>query len=218
MKIYLSKPRNHWISPYTMAQLICFWREIDYDEPWVKRFNLVVEPVSVMLRKVLDVIHPEINYVKIDPWDSWGMDTTLAPVILPLLRQLQKTKHGAPFVDDADVPARLQSTTKAAQKVKKNDWDTDGNHFKRWDWVMSELIWTFEQLADTDNDNQFWSGEFDTYTEPCEWDAAGKPTLHQLKHGPNHTAKFDQKAYLKHDARIANGLKLFGKYYRNLWD
>lgn len=218
MKIYLSKSRDHWISPYTMAQKICFWREIDYDEPWVKRFNAVVEPISVAIRKVLDFVHPEVRYVKIDYWDTWSMDYTLSPIILPLLKQLQQHKHGAPNTHDEDVPARLRSTTKAAVKSKKNDWDVDGNHFKRWDWILSEMIWAFEQLCDDNNEDQFWSGEFDHITVPYERDSNGKVTLWQLQNGPNHTAKFDADRYARHDKRIKNGLRLFGKYYQHLWD
>ena len=29
---------------------------------------------------------------------------------------------------------------------------------------------------------------------------------------------YDTEAHDEHDERIANGLRLFGKYYRNLWD
>lgn len=218
MKIYLTKPRHHWISPYTMAEKICFWRKIDYDEPWVQTFNKVVEPVSVAIRKILDIVHPEVKYVKIDYWDTWSMDYSLSPIILPMLKQLKKHKHGAPAVDDGDVPARLQSTTRWAQKAKKDNHGTDGNYFKRWDWVISEMIWAFEQLCDQDNDAQFWTGEFDHITVPHEYDSNGKVILWQLQNGPNHTAKFDAKASAKHQKRIKNGLRLFGKYYQNLWD
>ena len=34
--------------------------------------------------------------VQIDPWDTWSMDHTLAPIILPMLIQLKKTMHGYP--------------------------------------------------------------------------------------------------------------------------
>ena len=47
--------------------------------------------------------------VHIDHWDTWSMDHTLAPIILPMLIQLKETKHGAPHVDDKDVPKELQS-------------------------------------------------------------------------------------------------------------
>ena len=42
--------------------------------------------------------------IKIDPWDTWSMDLTLALIIHPMLKQLHKTSHGAPYVDDEDVP------------------------------------------------------------------------------------------------------------------
>jgi hypothetical protein len=49
--------------------------------------------------------------VRIDRWDTWSMDDTLAPIILPMLVQLKETKHGAPIVDDEDVPKELKSTS-----------------------------------------------------------------------------------------------------------
>ena len=218
MKIYITKPRHHWVSPYTICEKICFWREIDYDEPWVKRVNKILTPVCELWQKFLDIVHPEIKYIKIDPWDSWSMDYTLSPIILPMLRQLQKTKHGAPNVDDEDVPAGLRSTTKSAQKAKKEVGDTDGNHFKRWDWVMEELIWTFEQLSDDDWEDQYFSGTTDYKWVPSEVDGEGKVLTYEMKKGPKDTRKWDKKNWLNHNARIQDGLRLFGKYYRNLWD
>mgnify|MGYP003703839611 CR=1 FL=1 len=45
-----------------------------------------------------------------------------------------------------------------------------------------------------------------------------KIECYQMVDGPNHTYKFDSKAFKKHNDRIDNGLKLFGKYFRALWD
>ena len=45
MKVYINCYKDHWISPYTICEKVCFWREIDYDEPWVKKVNIVLEPV-----------------------------------------------------------------------------------------------------------------------------------------------------------------------------
>jgi len=218
MKIYLSKYRDHWLSPYKICEKICWWREIDYDEPWVQRVNAVLEPIMGLWHDFLDLVHPPINYIKIDNYDTWNMDSTLSPIILPMLKQLQANKHGAPFVDDEDVPANLRSTTKSAQKAKKNSWDTDGNHFKRWDWAMDEMIWAFEQLT-TDWEDQFHSGVHDHLWIPSkELDAKGKPLTYEMKKGPKDTHKFDKKGWTKHSDRIDNGLRLFGKYYRALWD
>ena len=59
--------------------------------------------------------------IHIDDYDTWSMDHTLAPIIAPMLKQLKATKHGAPFVDDEDVPEHLRSTN---AKPKENKWDT----------------------------------------------------------------------------------------------
>ena len=219
MKVYINKYRYHWVSPYKICEVLCFWREIDYDEPWVKAVNKVLEPVCTVWMKFLDRVHPKINYVKIDYWDVWSMDSTLSPIILPMLKKLQEVKHGAPFVDDEDVPERLRSTTKAAIKSKKNSWDTDCNHFRRWDWVLDEMIWAFEQLVDDEHDAKFFTGESDIVWEPSkELDANGKSLTYEMKRGPKDTRKFDKKGFTKHNARIDNGVRLFGKYFRALWD
>lgn len=202
MKIYLTKPRNHWVSPYKILEKIFFWREIDYDEPIIDRWANRLEPFSKAWQKFLDIVHPEINYIKIDYWDTWSMDTTLSPIILPMLIQLQKTKHGSPHVDDEDVPESVRSTS---APLKKNEWDTDDNWFKRWDWVMDEMIWTFEQLSNWDNDSKFF--------DHSDVNKDEKDVLKQVS-----KIKCDQEGLVAHNARIANGLRLFGKYYRGLWD
>jgi hypothetical protein len=219
MKVYMNKYKYHWLSPYTICEKICWWREIDYDEPWVKQVVKVLDPVMILWQDFLDFVDPKINYVKIDPWDTWSMDSTLTPIILPMLKQLREHKHGAPSTEDEDVPANLRSTTPAAQKAKKESWDSDGNHFKRWDWIMDEMIWAFEQLADDSWEEQYFTGKSDIVWVPSkELDANGRPLTYEMKKGPGDTRKYDKKGYAKHSARIDNGLRLFGKYFRALWD
>ena len=47
--------------------------------------------------------------IVIHPYDTWSMDHTLALIIVPMLKQLKETKHGAPNVDASDVPMYLKS-------------------------------------------------------------------------------------------------------------
>jgi hypothetical protein len=151
MKIYKSNYRYHWVSPYTILKAVCFWEKDDdvfynhedtpghkYDK-WVAR----LEPICKAWMKFLDFVHPKINYVKIDRYDTWSMDHTLADIILPMLKQLKTTKHGSPSVDDQDVPEGLGLRSTEAGP-KENEWDTDDNWFKRWDWVLDEMIFAFE--------------------------------------------------------------------------
>jgi len=218
MKVYISNYRNHWLSPYVILDKVFFWREIDYNEPIIEKWADRLEPFSKALQKVLDVIHPQVRYVKIDRWDTWSMDHTLANIILPMLKQLNEKKHGAPHVDDEDVPSPLRSTAPGARDRCEDEWDTDEHHFTRWDWVMGEMIFAFERKNDDSWQDAFRSGTHDLKSVACEWDEEGKPKLFTFEEGPNHTYKCDYEGMRVVEERIQNGFRLFGKYYQNLWD
>ena len=214
MKIYKSNYRDHWISPYTVLEKVLWWKDwekIEYEEVWVQRWVDRIEPVSKALQKLLDWIHPKISYVKIDHYDTWNMDSTLAPIILPMLKQLQATKHGSPFVDDVDVPYHLKSTN---AKPKINEHDIDSNHHLRWEWVLGEMIWAFQQLQpDCDWEQLYETGETDFV-----WEKVEGSDVSEMKHGPNHTFEINFEGRRIHEERIQRGTTLFGKYYQALWD
>ena len=84
--------------------------------------------------------------VHIDKWDTWSMDHTLAHIILPMLKQLKETNHGAPYVHLEDVPEELRPKP----DLKDTPYDTDETHFERWDWVMDEMIYAFDCKANKD--------------------------------------------------------------------
>jgi len=220
MKIYFTNYRHHWLSPYTILEKVIFWREIDYDEPMIEKWSNRLLPFCKIWEKFLDFVHPEIKYVKIDRYDTWNMDSTLAKIILPMLKQLKATKHGSPSVEDEDVPEELRSTSASP---KENEWDTDENWFKRWDWVLDEIIWTFEQKqSGKDWMDQYTSGEIDYVSVPVDEDGNEvdkKDTKHiTLRKGPNHTYVMDHEGITAHQNRMNNGFRLFGKYYESLWD
>ena len=79
----------------------------------------------------------------IHSWDTWNMDYTLAKIILPMLKQLKATKHGSPNVDNEDVPINLRATEEDVLKYKELG-ETDPDFFKRWDWVLDEMIYAFD--------------------------------------------------------------------------
>lgn len=126
--------------------------------------------------------------VKIDRWDTWSMDYTLAYIILPMLKQLKETKHGSPYVDDCDVPERLRVGDYNPHGLQLDlfgdDKELETLYYRmiheKWEWVMDEMIWAFETICDDDDYN--W--QFITETND----------------------------------RVDNALRLFGKYYRGLWD
>ena len=219
MKVYISKYRDHWLSPYTILEKVFFWREIDYDEPVIEKWSNRLLPICQALQKFLDFVHPKIDYVKVDYWDTWSMDHTLAHIVSPMLKQLKATKHGAPFVDDEDVPEELKSTS---APPKENEYDTDANHFKRWDWVLDEMIFAFDSEL-TDWQEKYSSGHIDTLWVPVDVEGKELPNKEnakyfKMKDGPSHTYKCDYDAMEVEQKRITNGFRLFGKYYEALWD
>ena len=225
MKVYINCYRSHWLSPYTILKFVCFWEKDDDifynhedkpDAPYEKWVNRL-QPICEFGQKVMDKIHPKIDYVKIDRWDTWSMDHTLGQIALPMLKQLNATKHGAPFVDDEDVPEGLGLRSTEAP-AKENEWDTDENHFKRWDWVMNEMIFAFEHHINKDWEEAYRSGEIDWKSEACEWDENGKAKMYKMVDGPKNTYKCDYDGMRVVEDRIKNGFKLFGKYYQALWD
>ncbi len=223
MKVYISKYRYHWYSPYKMLEKVLFWKDwenIDYDTPWVEKWSDRLTPIAKAIQAVLDFIHPRVEYVKIDYWDSWSMDHTLSLIVLPMLKQLQATKQGSPFVDDEDVPEELKSTS-APPKV--NEWDTDDNHHKRWEYVLNEMIFAFEHKIDDSWQDKFYSGESDWQWKKLDETIYNPVTkkdegLSQMVEGPNHTFKCDYEGMQKVHDRMKNGFRLFGKYYEGLWD
>jgi hypothetical protein len=208
MKVYISNYRNHWLSPYTILERVLFWKDwdnISYDEPWVERWSNRLEPACRALQWISECVRPRIEYVKLDRWDTWSMDSTLAVIVLPMLRQLHETKHGAPYVDDDDVPLALKSTS---APPKENEWDTDDNHFRRWNYVLDEMIWAFEQKVRDDDESEF----FDHSECGDIKDFIKDPSEHLSK------SKVDWVGLKRHQERKQNGFRLFGKYYQNLWD
>jgi hypothetical protein len=238
MKVYIGNYRHHWISPYTILDYMFFWTDwskcsrdksisaaldqerkyVEHPE-WVERWSDRLTPVSHAIQWVLDRVHPKIDYVKIDHWDTWSMDHTLAHIVLPMLKQLKATKHGSPLVDDEDTPEHLRST---AAPAKENEWDTDANHFKRWDWVLDEMIFAFDCKVDDSWQDAFREGEIDWISVPVDINGnevpKGEHKYYQMKDGPKNTYKCDYEGMQIVEKRIQNGFRLFGKYYQALWD
>lgn len=206
MKVYIG-PYKKWWGPYQIADLIPFISEDTAHkigewlaDTWVNDLCQWID--SKRDRKVK---------IRIDKYDTWNMDDTLAMIILPMLKQLKATKHGSPYVDDEDLPTTMRYTSKKGP----DDWETEDHwvHHK-WDWVLNEIIWTFEQLVDND-----WESRYTIQEGEIDWDD------YPEDEGKDATPLRWKKPYIvdwegrkAHQDRITNGLKLFGKYYQNLWD
>ena len=204
MKVTIGPYINHWVSDVYSDHMIKKYGYMNWPENQT-RYETFLERLEDTLQWIYN--HTINLYlerkerrvqVKIHKYDTCSMDSTLAPIILPMLKQLRDTKHGAPLVDDKDVPDNLKSTN---APIKENECDTDANYFKRWDYVLDEMIWAFEQ-----KNRDHWQ---DDYYGDYNEDPDGTSGRFEW---------IDHKGQEAHQDRMTNAFQLFGKYYESLWD
>jgi len=156
MKVYIKSPRERlmcYIFTHYMNKKygLTNW-PIEYS-PFEKKLEWLEDRIqnfyNIFNWAWFDRRKPIIN-VRIDREDTWSMDHTLAPIILPMLIQLKERKHGAPNVDLEDVPEDLHPTVEEYDEYLKNG-QTDEKFFVRWDWVMGEMIYAFDCKANKDD-------------------------------------------------------------------
>lgn len=217
MKVYIGPYTYRWRSEIHTNYMNKKYGYFDWSdsntrfEKFLERLEDELQTIyNLTINKYLDKKERKVK-IRVDGYDIWSADHTIALLVHPLLLKLKEHKHGAPYVEDEDVPEELRSTSAAP---KENEWDTDDNHFKRWEWVLDEMLWAFEQCTKEDHgDDQFYSGDVDWTFKKDE--ATG---LSKMGYGSNHTFKVDRAGKEAHHKRINNGLRLFGRYYMALWD
>jgi hypothetical protein len=144
--------------------------------------------------------HRQVD-VEIHDYDMWSLDHTLAKIIYPALLKFRETVHSFPMVDDADAPDgktlngiydhELKGiwTEPAADDEEQEARDLADVRYTRWLYVLDEMIFSFHCLY-TDN---AWEDEYYERGYPRE-------EMNVI------------------EERISNGFRLFGKYYRSLWN
>lgn len=210
MKVYIGPYHSRWVS-YVHDKYMdkkygrYSWKEsTTIFEKFLEKLEDGLQWVyNHSINLILDKRSHQTTKIRVDGYDIWSMDNTLAQIVHPMLLKLKDAKHGAPYVADEDVPVYLRATP------KKDEYDLDDNHFKRWDWVLDEMIFAFAMKKREDWESDFYKYE---HFEPIKDSTSFSDTM-----GLRRTWSDDEgrKACQK---RISNGLLLFGKYYEALWD
>lgn len=185
MRVYIG-PYINYIGPYQIANLLKHIGVKEEVRDKVGDFLANKTPIGKWCEFVYSKRSRKVN-IKLDRYDHWNADSTLALVILPVLKQLKASQIGAGMVDDEDVPEELR------RKDSQEDYDSECCWQQRWDFVLNEMIWAFEQVG-TDWESQYYTFNDMTITN------------------------YDEDGIKSHQERMKNGLRLFGKYYLNLWD
>ena len=204
MRVYIGPYVDRWTcNVHDRHMMLKYGLEWDENKDWKDRaWESFEDALQWLYNKTINVILDKRSgqkiKVHIDKHDTWSMDHTLSHIIVPMLKQLKETKHGSPYVDDVDVPEELRSTS---APPKSDEWDLDDNHHERWEWVLDEMIWAFEQKTRDD-----WESDYYRYEDDPK-ELFGIKLVWEDKEG--------RKA---HQKRMSNGFRLFGLYYESLWD
>lgn len=107
--------------------------------------------------------------VKIDKWDTYSLDHTLASIIHPALVRLSADQQGYMMVKDEDLPEDIQQF--------KEPEDHHSDEYleylaRRWNYVMGEMIFAMDYLArdeiDPDLDFEGWTANEERVQKGCE--------------------------------------------------
>lgn len=207
--------RKYGVSYYTMAS-----KDYTKTDKFIEKLDEIVQDFyNITINQVLKLRSNERKVsIKLDKYDTWNMNETLARIVVPMLKQLKESKQGAPHVDIKDTPKHLHPTE---EDCDNSCGDVDEKFFQRWEYVLDEMIFAFEAQYN-DWESKYYSGEIDHKTVPIDHDGnkvtEDEAVMFRLEDGPNHTFEVDHKGMKKEQKRIDNGLKLFAKYYASLWD
>jgi hypothetical protein len=162
--------------------------------------------------------------VEIEPFDTWGLDHTLATIILPALIQLKNTKHGVPSGFTSRVGGDFDNNL-VFDFIKEDDTEVFNQLCDGWDEVLDKMIWSFLQLSiEDDYDSQYHHGKMEIAWEklpdklhPDPITGVKEPLYQMVDKNPGEHW-YDHIGAQEHEKRIQEGLDLFGKHFRNLWD
>jgi hypothetical protein len=244
MRVYIGPYKNGFGS-YQIAKTILFWKNEDTDKGYESVDKLYNALEKIGVGKVCVWINKKFDRkikVKIHNYDTWGMDNTLAYIILPMLKQLKATKHGSPYVDQDDLPVELRLTKREQKVFDEGHWnkklkateeeiDAVSKKFhSQFDWIMDQMIWSFEQELDEEEGRK-------SYYDPYLPGEVVEPPMkhHIIKHDGEvvetdspftwdteewrrKMGKYNKDKHKIYADRKQLGFTLFGKYYQSLWD
>ncbi len=92
--------------------------------------------------------------VKIDKYDYWNLDSTLAHIIVPALKQFRANINSIP----GDFSAKLHNESYSQLSfdfINETYKEAEEIVFNQWKETVDKMIWSFEQILADDNEEQY---------------------------------------------------------------
>lgn len=222
MKVNIGPYRNWYSSRnfneyyYKVKYLKPSWEVSESEYDWCdKFFEKFCDFIDVLLTPVNAIAYRDRKIkIHIDDYDAWNADHTLALVAYPLLQKLKETKQGTASVDIKDLPKSFVYV--------KTESDIKGFTYSEtaWEYILDEMIWAFKQIIDEYAEEDQYIENPDQLTHSfTKLDNGSSRIDFNIQKDPNKPPyKRNDEAIKVYQERISNGLILFGKYYRSLWN
>lgn len=158
--------------------------------------------------------------VQIDKWDTYSLDHTIALIMLPALLQLKQTAHGVPNEFTRRVGGDMDSNY-CFDFIKEDENQVFDQGCAKWGETLDKMIWSFQQLVFDDYDSKYHHGKMDVGWKPIKHlnpvTGVVEDMYEMVDKNPNEHW-YDYDGHMLHEARIQEGIDLFAKHFRDLWD
>lgn len=141
MKVYIGPYKNYY-SVYAFLESLRFIPERYHDAIVDSLFGGIL--VSIF-DAINEVVPDRTVKVRIDKYDTWSMDHTLAKIIHPMLVQLKNDGDIIGIVKNEDVPEELRLPDE--DKAYFSEAEHEEVLLKRWHYIIDEMIWAFKEIA-----------------------------------------------------------------------
>lgn len=225
MRVRIGKYPN-WVGPYQIAEKLFFWMGSERVDK-IGRLLAGKQQDSVFMKLCVwfhDTFKNSGNQRKtivIDRYDTWDMHNTLSAIILPMLKQLKTQQKGSPYCDQEDLPEHMRLSERELAVFNNSSWDdslgatdaerkaVDQKFFAQFDWILDQMIWSFEQELSED--------EYCNYYDPYDPDETVEPDELFDMDQKRKMGKYNAQKHLEYQLKKQLGFTLFGKYFQSLW-
>jgi hypothetical protein len=137
MKVNIG-PYRYWIGPFQIAEKILFWK--DKDDDTVYKFGQWLSNIEWLYQLCLWIDKRKTRKIKVklDHYDTWSLDDTLAHIILPALKQFKLDQTGHPCGILPDPNGETETGNPCGNCGCEKEWNI----------ILDKMIYSFEHIVD----------------------------------------------------------------------